>query len=214
MTVGVRSASADTIYLNNPNTAISGYAGPYGKIDITLTDSTHAHVVLTALPGTGTVQYMFGDGGTLGLNVNANSFTASNISGTNASNTFASWSLVGVGSGNEDGFGSFNLSINSFDGYDHAITSMTLDITNNSGTWANAAAVLAANNSGHVAAGHVFVSPSASMTNALATGYSGEAGGPPPVPAPSTLVLAFAGLGACAFVGMRRLSHLATIRLA
>src|SRR5262249_27772832 len=69
------TASASFSYtLGVGNSDISGYTGPYGKVDVTLVDSTHATITLTALNNGGNY-YLFGDGGTLGVNVHATSFT-------------------------------------------------------------------------------------------------------------------------------------------
>jgi len=213
LTVGVRSASADyTFDLSSANTAISGYAGPYGHVDVHLTDSTHATVTLTSLTAGGNI-YLFGDGSTMALNVNATTFTATGITGSNAGSGFTNVSgdsTAQYGSQNVDGFGSFNLTINTFDGFDHAVDKLTFSLTNTSGTWSSDTNVLTSNGSPNnaVAAAHVFVtkSPAVQSNGALATGYAGSEGSVS-VPAPSTLALAFAGLGACGFVGMRRLSR-------
>ena len=60
-------------------------------------------------------------------------------------------------SGNEDGFGSFNQRINSFDGFAHSSDTLSFTLNNTSGTWASANSVLTGNSSGYLAAGHIFV---------------------------------------------------------
>jgi hypothetical protein len=91
-----------------------------------------------------------------------------------------------------DGFGNFNLSIDDFDGYTHSASTISFDLTDNSGTWASASNVLALNGNGYDAAAHVFVTtaPANASNGALATGFAGNGTTPPPsVPEPGTLAL-------------------------
>ena len=175
-------ATADQIItLTNANSAINPpFTGPYGTVDVHWVNSTKATIKLTAntvtIGGTNYI-YMFGDGGTIGLNVNAASFTASNIVGsiTQGGSGFQPWSLVGTGSGNEDGFGMFNFQVNSFDGFAHVIDTLTLTLTNNSGTWGSASSVLTRTRSSRVrsmsdlSGCHRSAHPNAMATTAAAT---------------------------------------------
>src|SRR5262249_19052053 len=96
------------------------------------------------------------------------------------------------GAGNEDGFGSFNQTINSFDGFDHSSTTISFTLTNTSGTWGSAADVLAANASGNVVAAPIFVcvdSPGCTQSSSKpATGFATQSG-PTSTPEPSSTVL-------------------------
>jgi hypothetical protein len=199
LTIGVGSASADTqsYTLGNGNSAISGYTGPYAMAVVTLTSSTTASITFTSLSNSGNI-YLMGDGGSVAVNVNASSWTIAGMTGSNAGTGFTPGPYSDGGASNEDGFGSFNQNINGFDGFTHSADTVSFTLTNTSGTWANAAAVLAANASGYFVAAHIFVTPSpANASNtALATGYAVDS---PAVPEPSTLALA--GLGALGFVG-------------
>jgi hypothetical protein len=170
----VQSAKADTIYtLGNGNSAISGYTGPYAMVDVHLTDSTHATITFTSLTNGGNT-YLFGDGGSVGVNVNATSWTLGPITGSNAGTGFTPGPYTDGGTGNQDGFGSFNQKINSSDGYTSSADTITFTLTNTSGTWSSSANVLTPNASGYVAAAHIFVttSPANAANGALATGFA------------------------------------------
>ena len=201
--LGLQQAKADTFIssLNQGNSAISSFTGPYGTVTITLVNSTTATVTFTSNTVAGNT-YLFGDGGSVALNVNATTFSATGITGTNAGTGFTPGPFS-VGSGNEDGFGSFNLRISSFDGFTHSSDTITFTLTNTSGTWASAADVLIANADGFDAAAHIFVttSPANASNSALATGFAGE-GAQGNVPdGGTTVMLLGAALGA---LGMAR----------
>ena len=199
-------AMADTItyVIGTGNAAIGSYAGPYGQATVTLTNSTTATITFTSFTNNGNI-YLMGDGGTVAVNVNASSFTVSNIFGSNSGTGFTPGPYSNGGAGNEDGFGSFNLTINSFDGYTHSSDTVTFTITNNSGTWANAGAVLIGNADGWLVAEHVFVTadPANASNSAKATGY---ATGNSAVPEPASLAL-FGG-GLLGLGGIVRRQHL------
>ena len=74
-----------------------------------------------------------------------------------------------------DGFGVFNQTIDSSDGFTHSSSTISFTLTNTSGsTWANVAAVLAANSEGLLAAAHIFVtvSPANAANEVLAEGFA------------------------------------------
>jgi hypothetical protein len=182
------SAWADTTFnLFAGNSAISGFPGPYATVTVHLIDATHATVTFDSLTGTGGscpaggCLYLFGDGGSVAVNVNATSFTLGAVTGSNSATGFTPGPWSSGGSGNEDGFGSFNQTINSFDGYTHSSTEIIVPLTDNSGTWASASSVLTPNAAGNEAAAHIFVC-SGTGTNcnasvdALATGFASTPG--------------------------------------
>lgn len=179
LTLGAPLASADTFTstINTGNSGLSGYPGPYGTVAIDLTSSTTATVTFTT-----NSPYLMGDGGSAALNVNATTFTATGIMGTNAGTGFTPGPFS-TASGNEDGFGNFNLQINSFDGFTHASDTITFTLTDTSGTWSSAADVLIANALGNDAGIHVFVcatTPCNASQNTGVTGFAAEPSGSVP----------------------------------
>jgi hypothetical protein len=198
---GLQQANAFTSTLNKGNTALSGFSGPFGTVTINLVNSTTATVTFTSNTVNGNI-YLFGDGSSVALNVNATSFSVSSITGTNAGTGFSPGPLSFAGAGTVDGFGNFNLTINSFDGFTHSSDTISFTLTNTSGTWSSAANVLAFNAKGFDAAAHIFVtsSPANAANGALTTGFAGEnAGGVPD--GGTTVMLLGAALGA---LGMAR----------
>jgi len=201
--MGLQQADAFTSLLNNGNPAISGFQGPYGTVTITLVNNTTATVTFTSNTVAGNI-YLFGDGGSVALNVNATTFTVGPVLGTNAGTGFTPGPLTAhIGSQNVDGLGTFNLSIDSFDGFTHTSDTVTFTLTDVSGTWASAANVITNNSSGFDAAAHIFVttSPANASNSALATGFAGEG---PQTNVPdggTTVMLLGAALGA---LGMAR----------
>ncbi len=198
---GINTSATFTSTLNVGNTAISGFTGPYGTVQITITSSTTATVTFTSNTVAGNA-YLFGDGGSVALNVNATTFSVSGITGSNSGTGFTPGPYSQGAAGNEDGFGSFNLRINSFDGFTHSSSTISFTLTNTSGTWASAANVLAFNSQGFDAAAHIFVttSPANASNSALATGFAAENGAGVP-DGGTTVMLLGAALGA---LGMAR----------
>jgi VPDSG-CTERM motif len=175
---GLQHANADifTSSLNAGNSGISGFTGPYGTVTINLTSSTTATVTFTSGTFGGNI-YLFGDGSSAALNVNATTFTVSNVTGSNAGTGFTPGPyVVQTGSQQVDGMGLFNLTINSFDGFTHSADTISFTLTNTSGTWATAASVITNNASGFDAAAHIFVtsSPANATNGAVSTGFAGE----------------------------------------
>ena len=128
--VAVSPASATlTFSLNGGNSAISGFPGPYAQVAVTRNTSTTATIVFTSLTSGGNV-YLLGDGGSVAVNVNALSWTLGSISGVNLGTGFTPGPYSDGGSGNEDGWGSFNQTINSDDGFTHSSSSISFSLTN------------------------------------------------------------------------------------
>lgn len=175
-------ASADIISfdLTTPNPAISGFTGPYEHVEVNRTSATTATITFTSLTNLAGNTFLMGGAGAAGVNVNATSWTISGITGSNSFAGFTPGPFSDGGSGNEDGFGSFNQTIDDFDGYTHSVTSLSFLLTDTSGTWADASSVLTANADGNLAAAHVFVcdNPCLVGNQALATGFaSGSSSG-------------------------------------
>ncbi len=180
LVLAVQPSRADviTLDLGIGNSAISGYPGPYAGVEINLADDdTHATITFTSLVDSGNI-YLLGDGGSVAVNVNATNWTLGTITGANAGTGFTPGPWSDRGAGNEDGFGLFNQTIKSFDGFTHSSDTISFILTNTSGTWASAADVLAPNSLGYLAAAHIFVTsdPANTSNGALATGYAANGG--------------------------------------
>src|SRR6266576_2005122 len=175
MAFTVQPAKADTITysLTTGNSAISGYPGPYASVLVNRTTTTTATITFTSLTNSGNI-YLFGDGSTVGVNVNAASWTLGPVTGSNSGTGFTPATFSTAGSQNVNGFGIFNQVIDSDDGFTHSSDSVSFSLTDTSGTWASAMAVLLANSGGSLAEAHIFVTadPANASNGALATGYA------------------------------------------
>ena len=200
---GAAVASVINFDLTTGNPAISGYSGPYVAVQVSLIDATHAQITFSHYT-IGTIQYFMGAQGAMALNVSG-AFSIDSM--------FCA--LVGCGplssggAGNEDGWGNFNLTIDSFDGFGSKATFIELNISaTGTNTWADAAHVLTPNAGGSIAAAHIFVVDPDCPTGAggaCATGYAaGTGGGAPPVPVPEPQTLALLGLGLLVGLARRR----------
>jgi hypothetical protein len=218
------SASSFSFYLAEANSGISSFPGPYALVNINLdVTQTMATITFTALPG-----YLLAGQGAAAVNANGNA-TVSNITSSNTDPGFTSpGPMSDGGSGNEDGFGKFSNTLDSFDGYQSSNTFISFLLTKSSGTWADAQHVLAPNNNqptGELAAAHIFVCTENGqqklcdlhLTSAPNTGYAADTGAdvnpllpppppPPTVPEPATLALFGSGLVLLAGQARRR-SH-------
>lgn len=216
VTIATTPASADFIFdITTGNSALSGFSGPYAQVDVHLNSSTMATITFTSLTNGGNI-YLFGASSAVDVNVNG-MFTLGTITGANSGTGFTPGPYSNGGSGNVSTFGTFNLTINSFDGFTHSSDTISFTINDTSGTWANATNVLIANADGNAAAAHIFVtsSPANAMNGALVTGFAsgsscipgtpGCFSGPPPqVPEPGSLAIMGFGLAALgALLGRR-----------
>jgi len=182
LTMGAPVALADiaTFTLGTGNPGISGYAGPYATVTINRTDSTHATITFTS-DTVGGNMYRLGDGGSVGVNVNG-SFSLGAINGYSASSLFTPGPFSS-GSGNEDGFGSFNLTITDSDGMNNSADQVVFTLSaTGTNSWASAENVLKPNEDGYSVAAHIFVwdggsTPQGTKPNgALATGFAADGG--------------------------------------
>ena len=195
--LGLQQAKAITTYsLGAGNSAISGYPAPYGSASVSLVGNT-ATITFTAA-NTASYQYLFGDGGSVAVNVNG-AFTLGAITGTQLPG-FGPTTYSNGGAGNEDGFGSFNLTINSNGGYTTASKSITFTLT---GSWANEGSVLTANANGALVGAHIFVAafPANVKQGALTTGFAANGGAVNTPDGGTTVMLLGAALGV---LGMAR----------
>jgi hypothetical protein len=180
-------ASAISYSLSTPNSAISGYTGPYGTVTVTLNDSTHATITFSSTT-VGAYSFLFGGQGVVAVNVNASSWTLGSMAGSNGGVGFTPGPLSDAGAGQEDGFGNFNQTIDSFDGYTHSFDTVSFTLTDTSGFWSSDADVLTG------VAAHIFVTtnPADASNGAVATGYA--ANGSPVPDGGSTVALLGCGL--------------------
>jgi hypothetical protein len=199
--------STFTSTITSGNSALSGFPGPYGTVLVTLTSATTATITFTADAG-----FLFGDSSSADVNLSATS-TETFVSATGP-NTPPSF--VGFGSGNVDGLGTFTSTLDLFDGFTQAASTITFDVTNTSGTWATASAVLTGNNLGNDAAAHIFVCSDptcAAAAGAGVTGFASEAGNSSansassPVPEPGSIMLFGSLLGVVAATLRKRMAR-------
>jgi len=170
--------------------------GPYATALVHLVDATHATVTFDSLDD-GTNTYLMGAENAVDVNVNASTWSLDSATGTNSFPVFSPGPYSDGGAGTVDGFGSFNQTVNSFDGYTHSATQVILSLTNTGGTWADASSVLIGNASGFSVGIHGFacVDPCDAGTDAAFTGFGtngeegGGGGGGGPIPEPVTLIL-------------------------
>ena len=196
------AGAALVLNLGIGNPAISGFPGPYGTATIMRIDATHASITFNSNIVGGNI-YLFGDGGSVAVNVNAASWTLGSITGSNAGVGFTPGPYSDGGSGNEDGFGSFNQTINSFDGFSHSADTVSFSLTNNSGTWATDSDVLTANGSGYLVGAHIFVTsfPANAANGAIVTGFAVNGN---VTPEPTAVVLLGLGLASTGMGFIRR----------
>lgn len=203
LSFGTAASALTTFSLTSLNT--SGYPSPYGSVSVNLLTSTTASVTFTAGSATG-FNYYFIDGGAADVNVNATTWTITNL----LTNGLGGATLADGGSGNVDGWGVFNQTTTQSDGYADRATSISYLLTDTSGTWASSDNVLTANTAGHTVGAHIAVcdttaNPTCNSTiGAAFTGY-GTNGPPVNVPEPATWGLMLVGFfGAGALIRSRR----------
>jgi hypothetical protein len=184
--LGLQHAKANQVNYTLTTANDSGLGtGPFGTVNVNLTSITTATITFTAASG-----YLFVDGGSVAVNVNA----AAN--GWTIGNFFSNGNPVsGDGAGNEDGFGSFNQKV-SMQNSSNGASIISFVLTLGSGTWASAANVLAFNGQNWLVAAHIQIQDG--------TGNTGFAAGPNGGSVPdggTTVMLLGAALGA---LGMAR----------
>jgi len=200
--LGLQQAKADVCSFNltTGNTGLNGFSGPFVNVTINQVGNT-ATITFTSLVKNGNI-YLMGDGSSIALNVNAASFSVGTITGTNAGSGFTPGGFTAnFGSQQVDGFGHFNFTIDSFDGFTHSSDSITFTLTNLSGTWNSCHDVLTLNDALQIAAAHIFVTafPANAANGALATGFA--AGNGQGVPdGGATVMLLGAALGSLGMV--------------
>lgn len=197
------AGAAMVLNLGIGNAALSGYAGPFATVTVSLVDATHAQITYASNTVAGNI-YLFGDGGMVALNFNGPVTFPAMITATNAAAGFTPGPFTDGGAGNQDGFGNFNFSINDFDGYAHTADYVSFTVAKTAGHWSSESDVLVANADGYQASAHIFVTTAPADINgsALVTGFAAD--GTPPVPEPTSMLLLGFGLALGGAAGLRR----------
>jgi hypothetical protein len=184
----------------------------YVQVAINLDITTQVATITFDSEVVGGLTYLMHSQGAAAVNINATTWTVGSISGSNSFGPPVFNSSVGPlsngGSGNEDGYGSFNQTITSGDGFKASETEIVFTVTRNtggpSGGWAHATDVLTANGSSQIAAAQVGRYDGISHDFTGLTGYAGDAKThgielQSVTPEPSSM--AIAALGALGFLG-------------
>lgn len=181
--LAAQTSQAITYSVDSGNSGLSGTTSPYGSVMVTLgVDGAQSGAWITfQAANNSSFQYLFGDGGSVGVNVSGSfSFVASSLSWSGQPQSGATAPSYSASSGNEDGLGNFNFSLDNVDGFSHSVEQISFFL---SGTWASDSSVLAYNNKGYLTEAHIFV---ANATTGTDTGIGGFAGtdsqGDPQVP--------------------------------
>jgi hypothetical protein len=200
-------ADNSTFFLTTSN--IPGFVGPINMVQVSITTdgdntATVSFTSQTATVGGTNYIFMIGNGSAFDLNTSAAATTGTYAFTQPAGGGFAAPSVVTPNvSGQVDGFGVLNNTNTMFNGFDHAVTSVSFILTKASGNWGLAADVLAANANGAFAAAHIFITqaPGALANGATFTGYAANGGSVNTPDGGTTVMLLGVALGA---LGMAR----------
>jgi len=200
-------ADNSTFFLTTSN--IPGFVGPINMVQVSITTNGTSAATVTFTSQTANVGgtdyiFMIGNGSAFDLNTSAAATTGTYAFTQPAGGGFALPSVVTPNvSGQVDGFGVLNNTNTMFNGFDHAVTSVSFILTKANGNWGAAANVLAANANGAIAAAHIFITqaPGALANGATFTGYAANGGSVNTPDGGTTVMLLGVALGA---LGMAR----------
>ena len=177
---GAQKAEAIIYPMVNDNL---GLTGPFGQVEVVLlADKSKAKITATPFD-----PYLLVDGGSVALSTgNTASYVVGSFSATGAllNTGLTTPTLASVGSGNNDGFGNYDIRVNLSGGSGDAASMVMFTIMNVSGTWSDESQVLVDNNEGFQASIHyglfTLTDNSAGETVYTATGTTGFATTPIP----------------------------------
>jgi hypothetical protein len=172
------AARADiTENVDVPNSALSGFTGPYATVDITANNPNSATIVLTSLTTSG-ITFSTAD-----FNING-AYTLGKMKETGLAGFSPSFS--NNSGANVSEFGNFDLSLDNNHGFGGFGSSVRFQITNTTGLWTSDAAVLVNNADGFNAAirGFACTAPCRVASGDLASGFAARR-----VPEPASFAL-------------------------
>jgi hypothetical protein len=205
LTFGVGRASADIFDLTTTN--LSGFTGPFAQVTATLNDSTHATITFDSLANGGYTYLFAGGAGIAVVGANLNNGTLTSFSGTPFQSPGGT--LSNGGTGNFDGLGSTNTSVNdSGSGPSNAFTEIVLHVTaSGSTTWTSITGGSSPLLTGSpILAAHVGALVSGSTTFTATGDVAGAQPHvtPPLAPEPSSMLLVSVGTIGLVGYGIRR----------
>jgi VPDSG-CTERM motif len=176
-TQSVQAVAFSNLNLGNPG-IFPAHQPSYGVVGITVVDSIHATVTFLSASHGGET-FLFGGAQGFDLNVNSTNFTASGFTGSRLGIPTHGFTPNYFSVNAVDGWGSFNLQIDAFDGFGNASDHFTFTLTNLAGNpWTTPGSVLNIGTTGFDAAAHVFVATTDPVTglyvNQGDTGFAAE----------------------------------------
>ena len=179
---GQAAADMVTFDISVPNRQLSSFTGPYGKVEVTADGTGPATITLTRVDPSS--PYFFCDSHIFAINPSIDATVSDpNLAWKAKPGDSKKPNVTKVAAGNVSEFGYFPIVFKNFDGPGAGVISISFTLKPISGSFADAASVLKANNEGYFAAAHIYP-PDGSLS-----GFAGVQ-----VPLPGALLLLGAGL--------------------